>query len=276
LLNRQALDQGGFLPVFQVRYNSPAFTNISLDVRAFLGVGPENDATLKAFARNSMAELLKSSSQTIPPKPGDAKTLYDTVILARRTGLDTALLTPILNQQATALVDGLKDKQPLDGTQLTEAYYLTQLVQFEAPVVSKLERNLLLMRNQIGAFGANGRYNLQYTWLALSTLDNLKSSVLSMQARKQSAAWIRQHQTTDGGYKEAGIVNVYSSYWAVDSLRVLEGKVRPDSKLIDWLRALKQPGGGIKPTPDPISGSDLTATYYALKVAQWMGFTLLS
>jgi hypothetical protein len=271
LLNRQALDKGGFLPVYQVGYSGPSFTNMSLDIRALLGANSTDDVTLKMFAKRSLTAFLKDRNEAL--SSGSARNLYHNYLLAKRTRIDTTPLAPILNQKVAVLIDGLKENQPLDGAQLQEAYYLTKLVQFEPSAVRKLEQNLLLMQNQDGVFGVSGSYALQINWLALGILDNLKSNILTQQMRDLNSAWIHKHQSAEGGYREANITNIYSSYWASDSLRILEGKVGTDPKLLAWIRSLALPDGGIKVTTAD-SGADTTGTYYALTITQMMGAVL--
>jgi hypothetical protein len=270
LLNRQALEKGGFLPVYQIGYSSSSFTNMSLDIRALLGTN-STDSTTRVFAQQTLSAFLNNSDKAL--SPNSARKLYHTYLLANRTRINTAPLAPILNQKATIFIDGVKENQPLDAAQIQKAYYITKLVQFEPSAVKKLEQNVLLMQTKEGAFGIGERSTLQINWMILGILDNLKSNVLTQPMRDRNATWIRQHQSPEGGYTEANITNMYSSYWAADSLRVLEGK-RPDPKLLAWIHSLFLPDGGVKPAPsEPGSTPDLTGTYNALSVIQMMGDT---
>ena len=58
---------------------------------------------------------------------------------------------------------------------------------------------------------------------------------------------------------------------AVQSLKILEGKVNAASLLIDWLQRLKLPAGGFKAVADArVTNADLTATYYGLFILDKM------
>ncbi len=269
LLNRQSRGQGGFLPVFFTPRTSAPDTYLSLQVRTLLSAETMSPEDQKS-TRESVSRLLQNTAAL---HSITTEELFYSFLLARQFDLNTTALIPMIEQRSKALLDSLQDGQPLTIKQLRDAYYLSQDIHFNGSAVDKLTHALLITHTQDGSFQVAGSSRLEYTWEILSILKIVAPESLSKDLRQRTTLWINQHQAADGGFTEPGTTNVYSCYWAIESLRALSDKRSP-STLGTWLKGLEDADGGIRAEANTQNGSTLIATYDTLIMAQQLNIVL--
>ncbi len=93
---------------------------------------------------------------------------------------------------------------------------------------------------------------------------NIKSTMMTPEEQQQTIQWIYQYKASDGGYEEKGTSNMYSSYYAIESLQLLNAsKSQPNIHFFSWLHSLKFQEGGVQPLMS-YGKPDLLSTYFAL------------
>jgi hypothetical protein len=278
LLDKLALNHGGFSVLKSPSSSGSSViarsvdTNLSLEIQTMLGIKADNqpdNIQLREYTQECIHDLLMSTDDPLSL----VKETYYTILLAQRFSLSTTLLRPLVIKEASALIDNLKGNKQINRVEFNAAYYLTQIVSFEPSANQQLVRSISNLINQTGAYGGEGIYTLQFTWLALSALNNLGENVASLRTSQKTVSWILQHRAPGGGYIEYTSENspdIYSSYCAMESLHILGSKATSDIQLINWVKSLKQPDGGFLVAPHSQNSPFIFTTYYGLSLEELM------
>ena len=267
LLERYMLDQGGFLPVVQQGYVEASLVYMSWYIHTALSGQEDNLGPLQQYVEWYILQL----SQQDDPTMITMDDLYQTVRLAQAVDVPTTELAPLITRKVNDLKTTIMDTSTLPANELSTLYVALQLVDWEPEVQRRVQEQVAaLLERDLRSLGP------ETIWLVLQCLMRVGVDVTALEQR---AALIEAlaHQRVVDGYHALGatepVPDAVTTYFAVQSLTLLEEPVPDEEQLMQWLRSLQSPYGAYTFTSST-QVPDLLATYYMVQLANDHGLSL--
>lgn len=267
ILERYRLEQGGFLPVIQQGYVEANLVYMSWYIHSALTDQKENLAPLQQYVELYILQLTEHNDTTMVTLDD----LYQTARLAQAVDVPTTELVPLITHKVNDLKTTIMDTSTLPANELSTLYAGLQLMDWEPEVQHRVQEQViaLLERDPLSL-------DSETIWLALQCLLHVGVDVTELEQRTSLIEALAQQRVVDGYYVLGAtepVPDAITTYFAMQSLRLLEEPVPDEEQLIEWLRSLQSPYGAYKFTASA-QVPDLLATYYMVQLANDYGFSL--